>query len=81
LTIRGAKVDYAVTTGCTDGCVAAERESCDRNGRTTDGRIAEQVLSATNVQRELPDLRRYRLVLIDESHSRDGSPRGQAWWL
>jgi len=28
-----------------------------------------KVLSITRVQRELPDLRRYRLVLIDESHN------------
>jgi len=32
-------------------------------------RLRAKVLSATNVQRELPDLRRYRLVLIDESHN------------
>jgi superfamily II DNA or RNA helicase len=28
-----------------------------------------KVMSVTNVQRELPDLRRFRLVLIDESHN------------
>ena len=32
-------------------------------------RLRAKVLSMTNVQRELPDLRRYRLVLIDESHN------------
>ncbi len=32
-------------------------------------RLRAKVMSATNVQRELPDLRRYRLVLIDESHN------------
>ncbi len=32
-------------------------------------RLRAKVLSITNVQRELPDLRRYRLVLIDESHN------------
>ncbi len=32
-------------------------------------RLRAKVLSVTNVQRELPDLRRYRLVLIDESHN------------
>ena len=32
-------------------------------------RLRARVMSATNVQRELPDLRRYRLVLIDESHN------------
>lgn len=38
-------------------------------------RLRAKVLSITNVQNELPDLRRYRLVLIDESHNlrnRDG---------
>jgi len=32
-------------------------------------RLRAKVLSITNVQRELPNLRRYRLVLIDESHN------------
>ncbi|HEV7223479.1 MAG TPA: SNF2-related protein, partial [Pirellulales bacterium] len=32
-------------------------------------RLRAKVLSATSAQRELPDLRRYRLVLIDESHN------------
>ena len=32
-------------------------------------RLRGKVLSITNVQRELPDLRRFRLVLIDESHN------------
>ncbi|HVA45413.1 MAG TPA: helicase-related protein [Pirellulales bacterium] len=32
-------------------------------------RLRAKVLSITNVQRELPELRRYRLVLIDESHN------------
>ena len=32
-------------------------------------RLRAKVLSVTNVQRELADLRRYRLVLIDESHN------------
>ncbi|MEW6380497.1 MAG: helicase-related protein [bacterium] len=32
-------------------------------------RLRAKVLSITNVQRELPDLPRYRLVLIDESHN------------
>lgn len=32
-------------------------------------RLRAKVLSGTNVQRELADLRRYRLVLIDESHN------------
>jgi superfamily II DNA or RNA helicase len=32
-------------------------------------RLRAKVLSITNVQRELPDLRRYRLVLVDESHN------------
>ena len=32
-------------------------------------RLRAKVLSVTNVQRELPDLRRYRLVVIDESHN------------
>jgi superfamily II DNA or RNA helicase len=32
-------------------------------------RLRAKVMSATNVQRELADLRRYRLVLIDESHN------------
>lgn len=32
-------------------------------------RLRAKVLSVTNVQRDLPDLRRYRLVLIDESHN------------
>jgi superfamily II DNA or RNA helicase len=32
-------------------------------------RLRAKVLSITNVQRELPDLRRFRLVLIDESHN------------
>lgn len=32
-------------------------------------RLRAKVLSVTNVQRELPDLRRHRLVLIDESHN------------
>lgn len=38
-------------------------------------RLRAKVVSITNVQRELPDLRRFRLVLIDESHNlrnRDG---------
>ena len=38
-------------------------------------RLRAKVISITNVQRELPELRRYRLVLIDESHNlrnRDG---------
>ena len=32
-------------------------------------RLRAKVLSVTRVQKELPDLRRYRLVLIDESHN------------
>lgn len=32
-------------------------------------RLRGKVLSISQVQRELPDLRRYRLVLIDESHN------------
>lgn len=32
-------------------------------------RLRAKVLSVTRVQRELPDLRRYRLVLVDESHN------------
>ena len=32
-------------------------------------RLRAKVMSASNVQRELPDLRRFRLVLIDESHN------------
>ena len=32
-------------------------------------RLRAKVMSVTNVQHELPDLRRYRLVLIDESHN------------
>ncbi|HXE54440.1 MAG TPA: SNF2-related protein, partial [Tepidisphaeraceae bacterium] len=32
-------------------------------------RLRAKVLSVTNVQNELPELRRYRLVLIDESHN------------
>ena len=32
-------------------------------------RLRAKVVSITNVQRELPELRRYRLVLIDESHN------------
>ena len=32
-------------------------------------RLRAKVLSVTNVQRELPELRRFRLVLIDESHN------------
>lgn len=32
-------------------------------------RLRARVLSMTRVQRELPDLRRFRLVLIDESHN------------
>ncbi|MDD4025348.1 MAG: helicase-related protein [Kiritimatiellae bacterium] len=32
-------------------------------------RLRAKVLSVTRVQRELPDLRRFRLVLIDESHN------------
>jgi superfamily II DNA or RNA helicase len=32
-------------------------------------RLRAKVLSITSVQRELPNLRRYRLVLIDESHN------------
>jgi superfamily II DNA or RNA helicase len=32
-------------------------------------RLRAKVLSLTSVQNELPDLRRYRLVLIDESHN------------
>jgi hypothetical protein len=32
-------------------------------------RMRAKVLSITNVQNELPDLRRHRLVLIDESHN------------
>jgi len=38
-------------------------------------RLRAKVMSITNVQRELPDLRRHRLILIDESHNlrnRDG---------
>jgi superfamily II DNA or RNA helicase len=31
-------------------------------------RLRAKVISVTSVQNELPDLRRYRLVLIDESH-------------
>lgn len=32
-------------------------------------RLRAKVMSVTNVQRELPNLRRHRLVLIDESHN------------
>ncbi|HSW46708.1 MAG TPA: SNF2-related protein, partial [Phycisphaerae bacterium] len=32
-------------------------------------RLRAKVMSITNAQRELPDLRRFRLVLIDESHN------------
>ena len=32
-------------------------------------RLRAKVLSITNAQKELPDLRRFRLVLIDESHN------------
>ncbi|MSR58420.1 MAG: NgoFVII family restriction endonuclease [Planctomycetaceae bacterium] len=32
-------------------------------------RLRAKVISINNVQRELPDLRRFRLVLIDESHN------------
>ena len=32
-------------------------------------RLHAKVLSVTRVQKELPDMRRYRLVLIDESHN------------
>ena len=32
-------------------------------------RLRAKVMAVTNVQHELPDLRRYRLVLIDESHN------------
>lgn len=32
-------------------------------------RLPAKVMSITNVQRELPDLKRYRMVLIDESHN------------
>lgn len=32
-------------------------------------RLRAKVISLTNVQNELPDMRRYRLVLIDESHN------------
>lgn len=45
-------------------------------------RLRAKVMSITNVQRELPDLRRYRLVLIDESHNlrnREGK-RYRALW-
>jgi len=45
-------------------------------------RLRAKVMSITNVQRELPDLRRFRLVLIDESHNlrnRDGR-RYRAIW-
>ena len=31
--------------------------------------LVSKVISATNVQNELPDLRRFRLVVIDESHN------------
>ena len=31
--------------------------------------LVSRVISATNVQNELPDLRRFRLVVIDESHN------------
>src|SRR5258706_2123700 len=34
-----------------------------------DYRLVGQVCSVTNVQNELPDLRRFRLVIIDESHN------------
>ncbi len=45
-------------------------------------RLRAKVMSITNVQRELADLRRYRLVLIDESHNlrnREGK-RYRALW-
>jgi Helicase conserved C-terminal domain/PLD-like domain len=32
-------------------------------------RLVSKVISVTNVQNELPDLRRFRLVVIDESHN------------
>ena len=39
-------------------------------------RLVSKVISVTNVQNELPDLRRFRLVVIDESHNLT-QPRGQ----
>ena len=45
-------------------------------------RLRAKVMSVTTVQKELPNLRRYRLVLIDESHNlrnREGS-RYRAIW-
>ena len=41
---------------------------CGRSTWTTMGSWAKFV-SVTNVQNELPDLRRFRLVIIDESHN------------
>lgn len=32
-------------------------------------RLVHKVISVTNVQNELPDLRRFRLVIVDESHN------------
>lgn len=45
-------------------------------------RLRAKVMSVTTVQKDLPDLRRYRLVLVDESHNlrnRDGK-RYRAIW-
>ena len=45
---------------------------------TRSRRLHAKVLSITRVQQELPDMRRYRLVLIDESHNlrnREGKRR------
>ena len=41
------KLIDAVTAGCTDGCVAAERAARDGHGRTNDGRIAERTAART----------------------------------
>ena len=38
-------------------------------GYVAEYRLLAKVLSVTKVQRELPDLRRYRVVLIDESQN------------
>ena len=42
-----AKVDIAITAGCTLGCVAAERAARDGHRRTNFGRIAERTSTRT----------------------------------
>ncbi len=48
---------------CPKNLVAMWRDYADRY------RLLARVVSATSVENELPDLRRYRVVLIDESHN------------